>query len=126
VTLLKKVSPAEKFSLFSENWNPQIVGEVNDFHVKFVRIDGEFVWHHHDVEDELFFIVDGEMDMHYRDERGAERVERVAAGEFLVVPHGVEHKPVSHGGAKLMLIEPKSTVNTGSAPGERTRDPAWI
>lgn len=91
---LQKVSIKDKFARFSETWSPKIVGELSGFHVKLVRPEGEFVWHHHDVEDELFLVVDGSMDMHYRDD-GQERVERFGAGEFLIVPHGVEHKPVA-------------------------------
>jgi mannose-6-phosphate isomerase-like protein (cupin superfamily) len=90
------------------------------------KLDGEFIWHHHDTEDELFFVVDGAIDMHYRDEAGNERVERFGPGEFLIVPRGVEHKPVASRGTRLMLIESKTTVNTGTAGGDRTAQPARI
>ena len=123
---LKKVSPAEKFELFTETWSPKIVGELNDFHVKLVKVAGEFVWHHHDTEDELFLVIDGAVDMHYRDDDGAERIERFSRGEFLIVPHGVEHKPVAADGTKLLLLEPKTTLNTGTERNERTVAAAWI
>ena len=124
--MLEKVTLAKKFALFEEQWKPKIVGELNDFYVKIVKIEGEFVWHHHDVEDELFFIVEGEIAMHYRDEAGAERVETFGPGEFLIVPHGVEHKPVATKLTKMMLIEPRTVVNTGNVGGERTAVPQWI
>lgn len=122
---LERVSLAEKFELFEETWEPKIVGELNDFHVKVVRLDGEFVWHHHDTEDELFFVVEGALEMQYRD-GSTERCERVRAGEFVIVPHGVEHRPVAQPGTKLMLLEPKTTLNTGTQRGERTREAAWL
>lgn len=124
--MLRKVRLDEKFSKFSQQWQPKIVGELNDFHVKLVRIEGEFVWHHHDTEDELFLVIDGSIDMHYRDEDGTEQVERFGAGEFLIVPHGVEHKPVASGETKMLLLEPKTTVNTGTVENERTAVPQWI
>ena len=116
---------AEKFALFDETWQPKIVGELNDFHVKIVKIDGEFVWHHHDTEDELFLVIEGEIAMEYRD--GDEvRKELFGPGEFLIVPHGVEHRPVAATPTKLLLLEPKTTVNTGTAGGERTAEAVWI
>jgi mannose-6-phosphate isomerase-like protein (cupin superfamily) len=123
---LRKVSLADKFERFAETWTPKVVGEINDFQVKLVKLDGEFVWHHHDAEDELFLVVDGAIDMHYRDGDGRESVERFGRGEFLIVPHGVEHKPVATAGTKLLLLEPKTTVNTGSAGGSRTVNPDWL
>ncbi len=117
---LQKVSLAEKFALFTEQWAPKIVGELNDFHVKIVRIEGEFIWHHHDAEDELFLVIDGAIDMYYRDEHDEERVERFGPQEFLIVPHGIEHKPVAAPGTKMLLIEPKTAVNTGTVENERT------
>jgi mannose-6-phosphate isomerase-like protein (cupin superfamily) len=122
---LSRVSLSQKFSLFEEQWSPKIIGELNDFHVKIVKIGGEFVWHHHDHEDELFMVIEGAIDMHYRD-GDAERVERFGPGELLIVPHGIEHKPVAEPGTKLLLLEPKSTVNTGTDRSARTREPAWV
>jgi mannose-6-phosphate isomerase-like protein (cupin superfamily) len=119
------VNVNEKFALFDETWQPKIVGELNDFHVKIVKIDGEFVWHHHDTEDELFLVIEGEIAMEYRD--GDEvRKEFFGPGEFLIVPHGVEHRPVAATPTKLLLLEPKTTVNTGTAGGERTAEAVWI
>lgn len=104
-----KVDLAEKFSLFSEPWQPKIVGEVNGMHVKLARLQGEFVWHSHAEEDEMFFVVEGVLIMKFRD-----RSERIEAGEFIIVPRGIEHLPSSEGGeCKVMLFEPNTTVNTG-------------
>jgi len=122
---LRKVNLTEKFALFDETWRPKIVGELNDFHVKIVKLDGDFVWHHHETEDELFLVIEGMLTMHYRD-NGTERSEVFGPNEFLIVPHGVEHKPEAAPGTKLLLLEPKTTVNTGTAGGERTAEPAWI
>jgi mannose-6-phosphate isomerase-like protein (cupin superfamily) len=122
---LQKVTLAEKFGLFDEKWKPKIVGELNDFHVKLVKVDGDFVWHHHETEDELFLVVDGTIDMYYRDD-GTERIERFGPGEFLIVPHGVEHKPAAAPGTKLLLLEPKTTLNTGNVQNERTTIPERI
>jgi mannose-6-phosphate isomerase-like protein (cupin superfamily) len=122
---MNKVNLGKKFDAFEDTWSPKIVGELNNFHVKLVKIDGEFVWHHHEVEDELFMVIEGEIAMHYR-EGDDERVERFGPGEFLIVPHGVEHKPVATAPTKLLLLEPKTTANTGTAGGERTAQTEWI
>lgn len=111
----EKVNLAEKFSRFSEHYSPKIVGEVNDLHVKLVKVKGEFIWHHHENEDELFFIVKGKLLMRLRDGD----VE-LSEGEFFIVPRGVEHMPVAREECHLMLIEPKSTLNTGNVRNERT------
>ena len=104
-----KVDIAQKFSLFSEPWQPKIVGEVNGMHVKLARLQGEFMWHSHENEDELFLVVEGVLIMKFRD-----RIERIEAGQFIIVPRGVEHFPSSQGDeCKIMLIEPASTLNTG-------------
>lgn len=113
--MLDKVNLADKFALFSEHWSPRIAGQVNDCHVKLVKLKGEFVWHHHEREEELFLVVKGEMIMRLRDGEV-----RVGEGEFIVVPRGVEHMPVAEGEAHVLLFEPAGTVNTGSAGGERT------
>ena len=110
-----KVNLAEKLSLFDEHWSPKVVGELNGQHVKLVKLLGAFVWHHHDDEDELFLVVGGRFRMDYRD-----RSEWVEAGEFVVVPRGVEHRPVAEEEAHVMLFEPSTTVNTGSAGGGMT------
>jgi mannose-6-phosphate isomerase-like protein (cupin superfamily) len=111
----EKVNLAEKFSRFHEYFSPKIVGEVNDFHVKLGKVKGEFIWHHHENEDELFLIVKGELALHFRD-----RVVELKEGEFFIVPKGVEHKPVADEECHFMMIEPKSTLNTGNVVNERT------
>jgi mannose-6-phosphate isomerase-like protein (cupin superfamily) len=109
------VNLAEKFSKFQDYCNPRIIGEVNDCHVKAVKLKGEFVWHHHDQEDELFFVVKGTLRMRFRDHESL-----VREGEFIVVPRGVEHLPVADEEVSILLIEPKSTLNTGNVINERT------
>ncbi len=123
--MLSKVNLHEKFGAFADTWSPKIVGELNDFHVKLVKLDGEFVWHRHESEDELFLVIEGEITMHYR-HGGVDCIERFGPNEFLIVPHGVEHKPVALADTKILLLEPKSTVNTGASGGERTAAPEWI
>jgi mannose-6-phosphate isomerase-like protein (cupin superfamily) len=110
-----KVNLAEKFALFAEHFEPKIVGELNGQQVKLVKVQGPFVWHHHDDEDELFLVVKGRFDMELRD-----RTITVEEGEFLIMPRGVEHRPVASEEVHLLLFEPASTVNTGNAGGERT------
>jgi len=105
----------DKFSSFSEYWKPKILGEVNDCMLKAVKVKGEFLWHHHDQEDELFYVVKGTLRMKFRD-----RETIVREGEFVIVPRGVEHLPVADEEAHLLLIEPKSTLNTGNVINERT------
>ena len=117
--MLDKVNLAQKFSLFSDQYSPKIAGELNDFYVKLVKFRGPFVWHHHDVEDELFFVVKGTMRMGVR-ENGVEREIVVGPGEFIIMPHGVEHCPSADEEAHIILLEPKSTLNTGNVDSERT------
>ena len=116
---MHKVNLAEKFSLLTEQFQPKIVGELNNFYVKLVKLQGEFVWHHHDVEDELFFVVKGALKMAVR-EGTAEREIVIQPGEFIIIPHGVEHCPSADEETHIMLLEPKSTLNTGNVEGERT------
>jgi mannose-6-phosphate isomerase-like protein (cupin superfamily) len=113
--MIEKVNLGEKFSLFDESWSPKIVAELNDAYVKVVKLEGEFVWHHHDDEDELFWVVSGRLRMELRD--GDVILE---PGELLVVPKGVEHRPVAEGETHVVLIEPKTTLNTGNVRNERT------
>ena len=112
---MEKVNIAEKLSTFSDYFNPRIVGELNGQQVKLVKFQGEFIWHHHDNEDELFYVVKGSFDMHT-----AEKVITINAGEFLVMPRGVEHKPVAKEEVELLLFEPASTLNTGNVENEMT------
>lgn len=116
---MDKVNLAQKFSLFSDQYSPKIAGELNDFYVKLVKFRGPFVWHHHDEEDELFFVVKGTMRMGVR-ENGVEREIVVGPGEFIIMPHGVEHCPSADEEVQVMLLEPKSTLNTGNVESERT------
>ena len=116
---MKKVNVAQKLSLFSECYSPKVVGEVNDLHVKVVKLQGEFMWHHHEAEDELFFVVKGALRMRVR-ENGAERDFVVNPGEFIIIPRGVEHLPSADEETHIMLLEPKSTLNTGNVENERT------
>jgi mannose-6-phosphate isomerase-like protein (cupin superfamily) len=112
---METVNLQEKFGKFTEHWKPKIIGELNDSYVKAVKFKGDFVWHHHDHEDELFLVVKGTMRMKFR-----EREELVREGEFIVVPKGVEHCPVADQEAHVLLLEPKSTLNTGNVTNERT------
>ena len=105
---MEKVDLAEKFARFSEQWQPKIVGSFDDYHVKLARVQGEFVWHTHRDEDELFMVVDGRLTIHFRD-----RDVELVPGEFLVVPKGVEHKPSAVEECQILMIERKGTVNTG-------------
>jgi mannose-6-phosphate isomerase-like protein (cupin superfamily) len=110
----------QKFTLFSDYWNPKIVGELNQFAVKIVKVKGEFVWHHHDQEDELFFVVKGRLLMQVREESESQRNIWVEEGELIIIPHGIEHRPVAEEETHLMLLEPTTTVNTGNAQSDRT------
>lgn len=112
-----KINIEEKLSLFSDHWNPRIVGELNGQHVKLAKFQGQFVWHKHDNEDEMFLVVKGEFTMEFRD-----RTVPLTEGEFLIVPRGVEHRPSADREVAVMLFEPASTVNTGDTPGALTRD----
>jgi mannose-6-phosphate isomerase-like protein (cupin superfamily) len=112
---IRKVNLAEMFGRFDDQWKPKIVGEVNESLVKLVKFRGEFVWHHHDHEDEMFLVVKGRMRMQLRD--GDVIVE---PGEFIIIPHGVEHKPVAEEDTEVVLFEPNSTLNTGNVRNERT------
>ncbi|HEU4846920.1 MAG TPA: cupin domain-containing protein [Rubrobacteraceae bacterium] len=110
-----KVNIEEKLALFDERWKPKIVGELNGQYVKLVKFIGEFVWHHHDDEDELFLVVKGRFRMEFR-----ERSVWIEEGEFIVVPRGVEHRPVAEEEAHVLLFEPASTLNTGNVRNDRT------
>lgn len=114
---MDKVNLPEKLSLIHDHWNPRIAGELNGQHVKLVKFKGEFVWHKHDHEDEMFFVVKGEFNMELRD-----RTIVLKENEFLIIPRGVEHRPVAEHEVSVMLFEPASTLNTGDTRGEMTRD----
>lgn len=110
---------AQKLSLFSDYYSPKVVGELNNSHVKLAKVKGELVWHHHDVEDELFLILKGTLRMKFFDGR-EEKELQIGEGEFVIVPHGVEHKPVADEEVHLLLLEPKTTLNIGNVRNERT------
>jgi mannose-6-phosphate isomerase-like protein (cupin superfamily) len=113
--IVEKVNLAQKLALFHEHWSPKVVGELNGQHVKLAKFQGEFVWHHHDDEDELFLVVKGRFRMELRD-----RHIMLEEGEFLIVPRGVEHRPVADEEVHVLLFEPASTLNTGNVENERT------
>jgi mannose-6-phosphate isomerase-like protein (cupin superfamily) len=112
---MEKVNLAHALARFSDCWSPKIVGEVNDTQIKVVKLKGEFVWHHHDAEDELFLVLGGRMTMRFRD-----RDVLLETGEMIVVPRGVEHLPVADEVCEVLLVEPKTTLNTGNVVSERT------
>lgn len=116
-----KVNLKEKFKLIDKHWAPKIAGELNGQHIRLAKLKGEFDWHHHEHEDEMFFIVKGSLDMHLRD-----GIVSIDEGEFFIVPKGVEHKPVAVEEAHVMLFEPAGTLNTGMEETERTVHPEWI
>lgn len=112
---LDKVNLSAKFEQFSEHWSPKIAGQVNDMHVKLAKLKGEFMWHHHENEDEMFLVVKGELTIKFRD-----KDVHLNEGEFLVIPRGVEHLPVAEEEVHVILFEPTSTLNTGNLTNERT------
>lgn len=112
---MEKINLREKFSLFSEHWSPRIAGELNGQQVKLSKFQGAFTWHHHENEDELFLVVKGRFRMELRD-----RTIELEEGEFLIVPRGVEHRPVADEEVHVLLFEPASTLNTGNVENERT------
>jgi mannose-6-phosphate isomerase-like protein (cupin superfamily) len=112
---METINLKEKLSRVKEFWSPKIVGELNDSYVKVVKLQGEFVWHHHDREDEMFLVVTGKLRMRFRD-----REEIIRPGEFIIVPRGVEHLPVADEEVHIVLFEPKTTLNTGNIRSERT------
>jgi mannose-6-phosphate isomerase-like protein (cupin superfamily) len=119
---MKKIRIAEKLAGFSEYWSPKIVGELNGQHVKLVKFEGPFLWHHHDVEDEMFLVLRGSLRMDYRDDAGAEQSMEIGENEFVIVPRGVDHRPFAKDEVHVMLFEPATTLNTGNVRSERTID----
>lgn len=113
--MIEKINLSEKFEMIAEHWSPRIAGEVNDSHVKLVKLKGEFVWHKHELEDEMFLVIKGSLTIRLRDSDL-----RLNEGEFAIVPRGVEHMPVAEEEAHVLLFEPKSVVNTGDVVNERT------
>lgn len=116
------INLARKFDLFSEQWQPKVVAELNDYQFKIVRIEGDFLWHDHPETDEAFVVLDGELRIDFRD-----RSVTLGPGEMFVVPKGVEHKPFAAKEVRMLLIEPRGTLNTGHEGGDRTaRNDVWI
>lgn len=118
---MQKVNLADKLGLISDYWSPKIVGELNDFYVKLVKLKGEFVWHFHENEDEMFLVVKGRLLIKLRDGDI-----RLREGEFFIIPKGVEHMPVADDEVHVLLLEPKSTLNTGNVRNNRTVEAEWI
>lgn len=114
-TTISKVNIEEKFDSFKDRWSPKIVGEINESFVKLAKLEGEFVWHHHEAEDEMFLVIKGSLLMKLRD-----RDIQIDEGEFVIIPRGVEHLPVAAEEVHVLLLEPKSTLNTGNLTNERT------
>jgi mannose-6-phosphate isomerase-like protein (cupin superfamily) len=112
---MEKVNLAQKFALFSEQWSPKLIGELNGQQIKIAKLQGEFVWHHHEAEDEFFMVIEGRMTIKLPDQE----IE-LGEGEFLIVPRGVEHKPVAKDQAQIMMFEPAGTLNTGNVQNEHT------
>ncbi len=116
------INLADKFSKFSEHWSPRVIAEMNDYQFKLVKVQGEFVWHDHPATDEVFIVLEGTLELQFRD--GSVEL---SAGEMYVVPKGVEHRPVAEAECKVMLVEPRGVVNTGEAGGALTADnDIWI
>ncbi len=118
---MQTINISQKFDLLNEYWSPRIVGELNDSHVKLVKLKGEFVWHQHENEDEMFLVVKGKLLIKLRD-----RDLWISEGEFAIIPKGVEHCPIAEEEVHVMLLEPKSTLNTGDQQNERTVEAQWI
>jgi mannose-6-phosphate isomerase-like protein (cupin superfamily) len=119
---MKKINLKEKLAIFSDYWNPRIVGELNGQQVKLAKFKGAFIWHKHEEEDELFFVLKGSFTMEFRD-----KTILVNENEFIIVPKGIEHRPVAQNEVSVMLFEPASTINTGSSKTDLTRENlSWI
>ncbi len=114
---MKKVAIAEKLALFSDHWSPKVVGALNGQEVKLVKLKGEFVWHQHEEEDELFYVLSGTLKIEFRD-----RIESLEPNEFIIIPRGVEHKPIADEEVHVMLFEPTNTINTGDTQSTLTKN----
>jgi len=113
---MKKINISQKLAQFNDHWNPRIIGELNKQHVKLAKIKGEFIWHKHDDEDEMFLVLKGTLKIEFID-----RTETIQENEIIIVPKGVEHKPIADEEVSIMLFEPATTINTGALENERTR-----
>ena len=114
--MIKKINISQKLSQFKDHWNPRIIGELNQQHVKLAKLKGEFIWHKHEDEDEMFLVLKGTLKIEFRD-----RTETIQENEIIIVPKGVEHKPIAKEEVSIMLFEPATTINTGALENERTR-----
>jgi mannose-6-phosphate isomerase-like protein (cupin superfamily) len=114
--MIKKINISQKLAQFNDHWNPRIIGELNKQHVKLAKIKGEFIWHKHEDEDEMFLVLKGTLKIEFRD-----RTETIQENEIIIVPKGVEHKPIAEEEVSIMLFEPATTINTGALENERTR-----
>ncbi len=112
---LKPINLREKLTKFSDHWSPKVIAQMNDYHIKLVKFQGDFVWHNHDDTDEVFIVLDGEMSIEFRDGKV-----KLKQGELFVVPKGVEHKPYAEKECEIMLVEPAGTINTGDTSGDLT------
>ena len=113
---MKKINISQKLAQFNDHWNPRIIGELNHQNVKLAKLKGEFIWHKHDDEDEMFLVIKGSLKIAFRD-----RTETIKENEIIIVPKGVEHKPIAEEEVSIMLFEPATTINTGALENERTR-----
>ena len=113
---MEKINISQKLAQFKDHWNPRIIGELNQQHVKLAKLKGEFIWHKHDDEDEMFLVLKGTLKIEFRD-----RTETIQENEIIIVPKGVEHKPIADEEVSIMLFEPATTINTGALENERTR-----
>ena len=113
---MKKINISQKLAQFNDHWNPRIIGELNKQHVKLAKIKGKFIWHKHEDEDEMFLVLKGTLKIEFRD-----RTETIQENEIIIVPKGVEHKPIAEEEVSIMLFEPATTINTGALENERTR-----
>lgn len=114
--MIKKINISQKLAQFNDHWNPRIIGELNKQHVKLAKIKGEFIWHKHEDEDEMFLVLKGTLKIAFRD-----KIETIQENEIIIVPRGVEHKPIAEEEVSIMLFEPATTINTGALENERTR-----
>lgn len=114
--MITKINLANEFAAFQETWSPRVAGDINDFHIRLVKLEGEFVWHRHDEEDELILVISGRLRVGFRDQEA----QTLGPGEFIIIPHGVEHRPVAEEPCEVVLLEPNTTLNTGNVDNERT------
>lgn len=123
---MKIIRLEDAFTQIPEFWSPRIAGKINDSYVKLARLKGEFIWHQHEIEDELFLVVKGRLVIRVRDDEGRDSDLVINPGEFVIIPHGTEHCPVAEEEVQVLLLEPQSTLNTGQERNERTVEAGWL